>query len=576
MVPAWESTIDDLAQKSLVLESIEDRLEITMTTNESPAVFAFPEDCPPGAGRLILALRESAGYNPYVVMSDIIDNSIDADAKTIRVFIRKCDGKSQVVISDDGYGMSKETLHEALRLGSNIEKDKVCDLGCFGIGLKVGAIAIGKRLTVLTKEKEGVWNKKILDISQVVALDRWVVFSPSLEEKDQVLIDECECSGRDGSGTIVILEELDRFPISVTTQTANILRKKISRIFWKKIVEGLVIEINGEKVDPYDPLEWNDFVIKKIAPTRIQPEEGEVEVPFEQDGVKKKAKLKYRCMAFPYTDVPDPNRSTREEIHPINHRNDGIYVYRNGREISMGQDLQMFAKHSTHTTMRIGLYFNAAELDFAFGTNFNKSNLDPERIQQSIRQKLGEEIIGPFAAKVTKAARRNEQEKTADGIQKTHNEAAEKIREKSRALALPIVPEAKEKRTVSEDSTEGTRIPNGTGTHRGLGSRKQSGKLGIVEYQAARMGRDGQLYSADREDRKIIVTWNADHPLYFRISQNDEMMRIFDWLVHSMACAELHYMYSPDAKSDGFVDPIDIITKFKSDMSNNLRILLSE
>src|SRR5437588_2789528 len=88
---------------------------------------------PPHARRTMEALRE-LGYDSYASILDIIDNSIDAQATKIDITIKEDSGDIIITIDDDGTAMDEETLSEALRLGSDTEREAT-DLGKFGMGL---------------------------------------------------------------------------------------------------------------------------------------------------------------------------------------------------------------------------------------------------------------------------------------------------------------------------------------------------------------------------------------------------------------------------------------------------------
>ena len=97
---------------------------------------------PPNARRTMEALREM-GYDSYASILDIIDNSIDAQASIIRIEIAEQRGDVVITIDDDGSGMDEETLSEALRLGSDTERDPG-DLGKFGMGLVTASIGLSR------------------------------------------------------------------------------------------------------------------------------------------------------------------------------------------------------------------------------------------------------------------------------------------------------------------------------------------------------------------------------------------------------------------------------------------------
>src|SRR6266700_6961811 len=111
------------------------------------------EENPPNARRTMEALRE-LGYDSYSSILDIVDNCIDAHAAKIDIEIGEQKGDIVITIDDDGTGMDEETLSEALRLGSDTERE-AGDLGKFGMGLVTASIGLSRRLDILTRETGG-------------------------------------------------------------------------------------------------------------------------------------------------------------------------------------------------------------------------------------------------------------------------------------------------------------------------------------------------------------------------------------------------------------------------------------
>src|SRR5215510_9715038 len=109
---------------------------------------------PPNARRTIEALREM-GYDSYSSVLDLIDNSIDAEAKEIQVDIGDHDGDIVITIQDKGYGMEEQTLSESLRLGSETERD-TADLGKFGMGLVTASIGLSRMVEIYTQQEGGI------------------------------------------------------------------------------------------------------------------------------------------------------------------------------------------------------------------------------------------------------------------------------------------------------------------------------------------------------------------------------------------------------------------------------------
>ncbi len=106
----------------------------------------------PNYAKLESALR-AIGYGFEVAVADIIDNSIDANAGEVLVrILTRRDGRMDLVIHDDGDGMSSDTLKEAMRFGSDVSDD-VKRLGKFGLGLKLASLSQARQLTVISKHE---------------------------------------------------------------------------------------------------------------------------------------------------------------------------------------------------------------------------------------------------------------------------------------------------------------------------------------------------------------------------------------------------------------------------------------
>src|SRR5262245_47606653 len=71
----------------------------------------------PSARRLMTSLRD-IGYDLPASIADLVDNSVDADARNIDVTIKPEGARSWIRVADDGIGMSRGRLEEAMRYGS--------------------------------------------------------------------------------------------------------------------------------------------------------------------------------------------------------------------------------------------------------------------------------------------------------------------------------------------------------------------------------------------------------------------------------------------------------------------------
>ena len=103
------------------------------------------------------------GYSVENAIADLIDNSLAAKSTLIYVDIVFDKDKSYIRIEDNGTGMNRTRLHEALTFGKKPKDVRdPNDLGRFGMGLKTASLSQGERLSVKTKfegkEEIGVWD----------------------------------------------------------------------------------------------------------------------------------------------------------------------------------------------------------------------------------------------------------------------------------------------------------------------------------------------------------------------------------------------------------------------------------
>src|SRR2546426_3311407 len=93
----------------------------------------------PSARRLMKSLRDM-GYDFVQAIADIVDNSIEAKATLVAIDVEFDGDNSWVRISDNGRGMKREQLREAMRYGTDRDYDEK-DLGKFGLGLKTASMS---------------------------------------------------------------------------------------------------------------------------------------------------------------------------------------------------------------------------------------------------------------------------------------------------------------------------------------------------------------------------------------------------------------------------------------------------
>lgn len=508
----------------------------------------FSFESQPNAGKLINSLRH-LGYTNYSAIADLVDNSLDADAKFVKILVRQRDNEPEILIIDNGSGMHEGTLGEAIKLGSNAEKSEESDLGKFGMGLCTASLSICKETTVLTKAEDGRLHKAVNDVDEVVRQGKFVSFlgDPSLE--DSILFDEL--TNNSSHGTIVILRNCDNLNNRNLSALSGKIAKELSRIFRYFIYAGREIYVNDKLLTAIDPLEWDN-------PQTTRFDQGDLEISIGDTTELIKTKISVLAEDFA--------KGEKEISQSI--QSQGFYLMRNNREIMDGVSLGLFTKHNSLNRMRIELSFSG-KLDKLMGINFMKRDVN---IEQSLLDKLAQHFKGQIAT-IRNRANRERTTETPEDVQEIHADAAQEIRKKSKLLITPKAPKETRNSSTRSKREESTSV-EADKTRNPSPERQQSGGFAAdCEFKSAAMGTHGTIFEAEQVGRRVIVTYNSDHPFYTRFilenSKNDKrVVAGIDYLIYSLACAELQQNLEDD-------EVLNLVGNFKTTMSVNLRTLLS-
>ena len=496
----------------------------------------------PNAAKLLSSLRNT-GYDSYAAVEDIVDNSIDAGARNIKVVINIVDKEPRVVISDDGFGMTKEVLDEALKLGSATQKDEYSDLGKYGMGLCTASISMARKLEVITKRKDSNCFYSAQDLDEVVQQNDFIKELHEATKEESELFKQFTESD---SGTVVILSKIDRLTNTNVSIFASTLAKDLGRIYRKFIQSKINITVNDKSVVAIDPL------MLDTEGTQIYSDE-EYEIPSRS--IKEKIRVKVVIL-------PEVNEQLEKELK-MNIPSQGFYVLRNNREIANGLTLEAFKKHNDFNRLRLELSF-ASNLDNEMGVRFSKDGVSPNQaIADFIKQEIGGQISSIRKMLLSK--------KVADkSLEIDHEESAAVIAKRSKLLITPdAVIEKRGPRLNTGDKKEKVenpiikdRIPKETKiSSTGLGAR----------FETLSMGRESVLYDCYQEGKVVVVQWNVDHPFYEKIilvnKDRKDITAGIDFLIYALASAEL--------KQFNNEENTELIASIKSIMSANLRALLS-
>lgn len=302
-------------------------------------------NCPPDASGTFESMR-AYGYNFSEAISDIIDNSITAEARNIwiRMVYKKED--SWVQITDDGKGMDYEALINAMTIGKKPKDNNrnAEDHGRFGFGLKTASISQAKRLSVRTLNKSKIYYNAVWDLDEV-SKSGWKLFLSPLDINSGSRLGTIP-----KTGTVVLWEKLDRLLQDNSKESKLIfetLGKTLNHLlgcrYHRFIQSGeLNIYYNDVKIKFFDPFQLPTLEFKDLGKSTY----GNVQVqafllPHESKFKNKAKDLEY---ANGFKGLFD---------------HQGIYLYRNRRLMIMGDWLNSgLRKSEVSKLLRIKIDIN--------------------------------------------------------------------------------------------------------------------------------------------------------------------------------------------------------------------------
>ncbi len=333
----------------------------------------------PHAASLSQAMRD-LGYSLETAIADLIDNSITAWAKNIHIYFEaENSDDSCLAIIDDGSGMTKDELLEAMRPGSRDPREKrdANDLGRFGLGLKTASFSQCKSLTVVSRRNGDLFAVQ-WDLDLITLQNKWVATVPSAEEIDGLPFFEKMGS----QGTYVLWRKLDRLLEGAVSERSrdnvydklSVVEKHLALVFHRYLSgeykkRKVAIWINGHPVPAFDP-----FCVSNKA-TQLLPEE-----IVRIDG--------HEVRIQPYI-LPHHSKLSKQEYDFYTSRSDfvsnqGAYIYRNGRLMAWGDWFRLVPKGEATKLARVRIDFPNA-LDESWTIDIKKSRAHPPG---EVREKL--------------------------------------------------------------------------------------------------------------------------------------------------------------------------------------------
>lgn len=461
----------------------------------------------PDPTRLIEGLRDT-GYEFDTAIADVIDNSIAADASIVDARIdMDLRGNILVSIADNGYGMNRDDLINAMRYGSD-RRPNPASLGKFGLGLKTASTAFCRKLSVISRSSndeaalQATW-----DLDHVAREGKWEVLLSDTPDGEDLEHLEAVAAGR--AGTVIVWRTVDRVmkayqdPGGKPAQNAlkriiGGLREHVAMVYQRfldpddKRAGNIDIRINGEAVTAWDPFctDIADLVGDQVVPAEIDSD--------------KKAEFSVRAYILPRKEeFPDDESAKAAKL---GNERQGIYIYRENRLIHEADWLGMYSKEPHGTLLRVEFSFDH-RLDEAFHIDIKKSQII---LNEDLWNWLKDEFLTAPRREANNRYRQGMKRKAKDKAAGSHDSSNKNIGSKEGELGAADV-------TVLNPDTGDCEVTNKKGQFKlklKVGTSEKPGEMFVQPVDGLD---ENVLFEPAIIDGHKAVRINTAHPYYHKV-----------------------------------------------------------
>jgi len=505
----------------------------------------------PFDNQALLSMR-SGGYSFTDALCELIDNSIwHGNAKMTRIgmswnVIKSVKRLSEVFVSDNGSGMDSDTLAKSVQIGKSTSFGSTENFGRFGYGLIAGALTQCAVVEIYSNSNGKDWFYIKYEFNKVA--NGSAIPDPIKKNPPEKYLEDI-----DKTGTVVIWSSFDiaeEFDDDWEPYTISGSKKgdlgtlfvDLGRVYRKKIGHEIVgskngktvrmkntdvriITLNNRQVTPVDPLYFS-----RIPGFEDDPDPDEVldeitiDVPVhiidKERTSKETDKVTIRMTLLNKKWRGHNSKKVNPETYEIQrrhiHRNEGISVLRNGREVSYDMINGIGPAVQTRDRYRgVEIEFPAT-LDQRFTVKNVKVGVKPDKqLIAQLREvcynplnRLGKEISG-YLKETEKGA---ELEETSSGI---HHPAEDRFVNQNVGVDVetqePLDPEQKEKEVESlinrfknyQDSIDKTKLT----------------EIGVKFYDDPAMNENSPFFEVKNNLGNNIVIYNLKHPFFIHLDE---------------------------------------------------------
>jgi hypothetical protein len=328
--------------------------------------------------RFILATRSTGYRSTAAAVAELVDNSIQAKATIIRIFVEQVGTGSErqltIAVLDNGGGMDAKTLSVAMQFAGSSRFDDRTGLGRFGMGLPNSSVSQARRVDVYTWRNRSRVLHSYLDVDEISSGEMKTVPKPSVRR----LPEWADKYARKQTGTLVVWSRCDQLDHRKASTIADKLCRQLGQRFRHYLGQGNRIDVNETAVKPFDPLFL--AVADGISPARAFGDELTFEFRKPSDP-KSTSTVRVRFTELPVAEWHGLPAETKRELGIA--KGAGVSIVRANREIDFGWYFMGGKRKENYDDWwRCEVSFDP-ELDELFGVTHSKQEINPTDLLRS-------------------------------------------------------------------------------------------------------------------------------------------------------------------------------------------------
>lgn len=447
--------------------------------------------------KFIQATRDSGYKGTPSAVAELVDNSLQAGASSITISLSVDEDEREhpivLTIVDNGAGMDARTLRTALRFGGSTRFNDRRGLGRYGMGLPNSSLSQAQRVTVHTWDTaQDEVLSSYLDLEEIASGELTEVPRPTHTSRPHFI------NGYQ-TGTAVTWSRCDRLDnrriSTITRKLAVALGRRFRHFLWG----GVSIKINGDPVQPIDPLFLHPDALYSGA--TLFAEELVYEVAANPSDPAVTGVVRVRFSELPVAEWS--HLSNKEKRARGIAKGAGVSVVRGGREVDYGWFFLGGKRRENYDDWwRCEVRFDPV-LDEAFGITHTKQQIRP---RPHIIEALSPDIEAAARALNSRARRAHLDAKMA----KRFTASEDRARDKDELLTpLPPNPRPRDHKILGALAHK---LPKAKAPRAG---QSTEAKHSPTEYSIVPAAlSETAFFNYARDEGRLVLVLNPEHPFY--------------------------------------------------------------